>query len=208
VYASARNLSTLDALVVLDPRRVRAIELDVTDAAAARAAAGLAQDVTLLINNAAIATLGAPTQVSLERVRDNMETNFFGTLNVINAFLPALERRQGTIVNMLTIVALASMPALAAYNASKAAALSLTQSFRAELAKRGVTVHGVFPGPVDTEMSREVDLPKTPAIDVARAILTGVETGEEDIFPDPMSQQVYAAWRQDHKAVERQFASR
>jgi len=65
VYASARNLSTLDALVVLDPRRVRAIELDVTDAAAARAAAGLAQDVTLLINNAAIATLGAPTQVSL-----------------------------------------------------------------------------------------------------------------------------------------------
>lgn len=47
---------------------------------------------------------------------------------------------------MLTLVALASMPALAAYNASKAAAPSLTQSFRADLGKRGITVHGVFPG--------------------------------------------------------------
>ena len=108
---------------------------------------------------------------------------------------------------MLTLVALASMPGLSAYNASKAAGLSLTQSFRGELAKRGVAVHGVFPGAVDTDMIRSFAMPKTPAIDVARAILDGIEAGVEDIFPDPMSQQVYSAWRQDHKAVEKQFAS-
>ena len=136
-----------------------------------------------------------------------METNFFGTLNVINAFLPTLEHRRGAIVNMLTLVALASMPGLAAYNASKAAGLSLTQSFRADLGKRGIAVHGVFPGAVDTDMIRSFQMPKTPAIDVARAVLAGIEAGEEDIFPDPMSQQLYSAWRQDHKAVERQFAA-
>jgi NAD(P)-dependent dehydrogenase (short-subunit alcohol dehydrogenase family) len=99
------------------------------------------------------------------------------------------------------------MPGVAAYNASKAAGWSLTQSFRADLAKRGIRVHGVFPGLVDTDMARPFTMPKTPAIDVARATLAGVAANEEDIFPDPMSQQQYAAWREDHKAVERAFAA-
>ena len=53
----------------------------------------------------------------------------------------------------------------------------------------------------------DFEMPKTPAIDVARATLDGIESGDEDIFPDPMARQVYSAWRQDHKAVERQFAA-
>lgn len=207
VYAAARDLSSLDAVARIDPRRIHPIALDVRNAAGALAAAEEARDLTLLINNAGVLTPGGPTTVPLDVVRDTMETNFYGTLNVINAFTPVLESRRGTIVNMLTLVALASMPALAAYNASKAAALSLTQSFRADLAKRGITVHGVFPGAVDTDMIRSFDMPKTPPIDVARATLDGIEAGEEDIFPDPMSRQLYSAWRQDHKAVERQFAT-
>ena len=99
------------------------------------------------------------------------------------------------------------MPGVAAYNASKAAGWSLTQSFRADLAKRGIRVHGVFPGAVDTEMARSFEIPKTPAIDVAHATLAGIDANEEDIYPDPMAQQVYAAWREDHKAAERQFAA-
>jgi NAD(P)-dependent dehydrogenase (short-subunit alcohol dehydrogenase family) len=206
VYAAARDRASLESLARLD-QRVRTIELDVRNAAAASFAASLAPDVTLLINNAGTLSAGGPADVPLSAVRDDMETNFFGTLNVINAFVPALERHGGSIVNMLTLVALASMPALAAYNASKAAALSLTQSFRADLGKRGITVHGVFPGAVDTDMIRTFEMPKTPAIDVARATLDGIEAGDEDIFPDPMARQVYTAWRQDHKAVERQFAT-
>ena len=206
VYAAARDRSTLDGLARSDAR-VRAIRLDVRNPADAREAARIAGDVSLLVNNAGVLALGGPADVSLDQVRENMETNYFGTLNVITAFIPALERQQGAIVNMLTLVALASMPGLSAYNASKAAGLSLTQSFRGDLAKRGISVHGVFPGAVDTDMIRSFTMPKTPPIDVARAILDGVEAGVEDIFPDPMSQQVYAAWRQDHKAVEKQFAS-
>jgi len=206
IYAAARDPATLEMLTRLD-RRVRAVLLDVRNAADAAIAAGQAGDVTLLINNAGTLSVGSPVVVPITAVRDDMETNFFGTLNVINAFVPVLERNRGSIVNMLTLVALASMPALAAYNASKAAALSLTQSFRADLGKRGITVHGVFPGAVDTDMIRAFEIHKTPAIDVARATLDGVESGEEDIFPDPMARQVYSAWRQDHKAVERQFAA-
>ena len=207
VYATARDVSTLDSVAQLDRNRVRTIKLDVRNAADARAAAAAARDVNLLINNAAVATISGLADTPVERIRDNMETNFFGVLNVTNAFLPGLEQRQGAIVNMLTLVALASMPALAAYNASKAAGWSLTQTLRADLAKHGVSVFSVFPGAVDTDMIRAFQMPKTPAIDVARTTLDGIEAGEEDIFPDPMAQQLYSAWRQDHKAVERQFAS-
>ena len=207
VYATARNLSSLDAVARLDGRRVRTLKLDVKSWPDVRAAAEQAKDVTLLINNAGVLAMGGLADVPPEALRDNMETNFYGMLYVIRAFLPTLERHRGAIVNMLTLVALASMPGLSAYNASKAAGLSLTQSFRADLAKRGIAVHGVFPGAVDTDMIRGFEMPKTAPIDVARAVLAGVEAGEEDIFPDPMSQQLYAAWRQDHKAVERQFAA-
>jgi NAD(P)-dependent dehydrogenase (short-subunit alcohol dehydrogenase family) len=207
VYATARDLATLESVVRLDRARVRAIKLDVTNVSDARAAADIATDVNLLINNAGVLTIANLADTPLDVVRESMETNFFGVLNVTNAFIPALEASKGAIVNMLTLVALASMPALAAYNASKAAGWSLTQSMRADLGKRGISVHSVFPGAVDTDMIRAFQMAKTPAIDVARSTLTGIEAGEEDIFPDAMSQQLYSVWRQDHKAVERQFAA-
>jgi NAD(P)-dependent dehydrogenase (short-subunit alcohol dehydrogenase family) len=207
VYATARDLATLDGVVALDRARVRPLKLDVTNPGDARAAARAAGDVNLLINNAGVATAAGAADTSVDMIRETMETNFYGLVNVTNAFLPTLREHHGAIVNILTIVALASSPILAAYNASKAAGWSLTQSLRADLARDGITVHGVFPGAVDTDMIRSFTLPKTPAIDVARAVLDGVEAGTEDIFPDPMAQQLYAAWRQDHKAVERQLAA-
>ena len=206
-YATGRDLATLDGVVALDRARVRPLKLDVTNPGDERAAAGAAGDVNLLINNAGIATAAGAADTSVDMIRETMETNFFGLVHVTNAFLPTLREHRGAIVNILTIVALASSPILAAYTASKAAGWSLTQSLRADLARHGITVHGVFPGAVDTDMIRSFTLPKTPAIDVARAVLDGIEAGTEDIFPDPMAQQLYAAWRQDHKAVERQLAA-
>ena len=206
IYAAARDLASLEPVLRLDAKRIRALKLDVTSAEDVRAAAALAKDLTLLINNAAVLATGGLTDIPVDAVRGNMETNFFGLLNVTNGFVPILEQRNGSIVNILTLLSLASMPGVAAYNASKAAGWSLTQSFRADLAKRGIRVHGVFPGLVDTDMARPFEAPKSPAINVARAILAGVEADDEDIYPDPMSEQVYAAWREDHKAVERQFA--
>jgi len=207
IYAAARDLATLDAVVRLDPNRVRALRLDITSAEDARAAVAQAKDVTLLINNAGVLSLGRLTDIPVDAVRSDMETNFFGLLNVITPFVPVLEKNNGSIVNILTLLSLASMPGVASYNASKAAGWSLTLSFRADLAKRGIRVHSVFPGAVDTEMARSFEFAKPPAIDVARATLAGVDANEEDIYPDSMAQQVYAAWRTDHKAVEHQFAA-
>ena len=203
VYAAARDLSSLDPVVRIDSTRVRAVKLDVTSVAGAQTVAALAKDVTLLINNAAVLATGRLAELPVAAVRDNMETNFYGLLNLTTAFIPALERHGGAVVNILTLLSMVSLPSVAAYNASKAAGWSLTQSFRADLAKRGITVHAVFPGAVDTDMARSLTIPKASAIDVARATLA--EDG--DIYPDPMSKEVYAAWRKDHKAVEPQFAA-
>ena len=138
----------------------------------------------------------------------NLATNFYGLLAVSKAFAPVIENNGGgAIVNLLTLVALASMPGLGVYNASKAAAWSLTQSMRAGLAAKGIAVHGVFPGAVDTDMLAGVQMAKTSAVEVAEAIVDGVSRSIEDIFPDPMSISLYDAWRKDHKAVEKQFGS-
>jgi short-subunit dehydrogenase len=105
-------------------------------------------------------------------------------------------------------MALAPLPLTPAYSISKAAAFSLTQSLRALLAGRGVRVHAVLTGPVDTDMLRDFDIPKASPESVARAIFDGVENGEEDIFPDPMSRTLADSWRGGAaKALERQNAA-
>jgi NAD(P)-dependent dehydrogenase (short-subunit alcohol dehydrogenase family) len=208
VYAAARDINSLAATQALDPKRVVALQVDVTDRQRVAALPEAAGDVNLLVNNAGVLDFGSILDVPLAAVTRNFETNFYGKLLMARAFAPVIERNGGgAIVNMLSLVSLVSAPGLAAYNASKAAAWSMTLSLRANLAAKGITVHGVFPGAVDTDMLAGVDMPKTSPVDVARAVVSGLAENREDIFPDPMSTQVYTAWRQDHKAVEKQFAS-
>jgi short-subunit dehydrogenase len=106
------------------------------------------------------------------------------------------------------LAALAAVPFDSLYSISKAAAFSLSQSLRALLAGRGVRVHVVLPGPIDTDMARDVDIPKASPESTARAILDGVEKEDEEIFPDPMSEAVAEGWRSSAvKALQRQFAA-
>jgi short-subunit dehydrogenase len=127
---------------------------------------------------------------------------------VTQAFLPLLTRSRGAIVNVLSVTAFAAMPIIPAYSISKAAAFSLSQSLRALLVGRGVSVHAVMTGPVDTDMSRGLEIPKASPESVARAIFDGVENGEEDIFPDAMSASMAESWRNGaSKALERQNAA-
>ncbi|HUH84317.1 MAG TPA: SDR family oxidoreductase [Stellaceae bacterium] len=204
VYAAARNVET----VVASDKRVLAVPLDVTDAASVTALAKRADDVALLVNNAGVLDFGSVLDAPRAAFERNFAANFYGVLAMSKAFAPVIERNGGgAIVNILTLVALASMPGLGVYNASKAAAWSLNQSLRATLSSRKVAVHGVFPGAVDTDMLAGVEMPKTSPADVAAAIVAGVSSAVEDIFPDPMSSSLYDAWRKDHKAVEKQFAA-
>ena len=186
--------------------RVTPLSLDVTNQAQIQAAAEQVEALDILINNAGIARYDDLSDPAvLER---HLAVNLFGTYGVTQAFLPLLARSRGAIVNILSAYALAPLPLIPAYSISKAAAFSLTQSLRALLAGRGVRVHAVLTGPVDTDMTRGFDIPKASPESVARAILDGVEKGEEDIFPDPMSQTLADSWRNGAaKALERQNAA-
>jgi NAD(P)-dependent dehydrogenase (short-subunit alcohol dehydrogenase family) len=142
------------------------------------------------------------------RARTAPRVNLFGTYGVTQAFLPLLTRSRGAIVNVLSDTAFAALPLIPAYSISKAAAFSLSQSLRALLAGRGVRVHAVIPGFVDTDMTRGVDVPKASPESVARAIFDGVEKGEEEIFPDPALASMAESWRSGAaKALERRYAA-
>jgi len=166
--------------------RVTPLILDVTSAPQTQAAAEGVGSLDILINNAGLAFYDdLSDRAALEQ---HLAVNLYGPYGVIQAFLPLLTRSRGAIVNVLSDAALAALPIIPAYSISKAAAFSLTQSLRALLAGRGVRVHAVIAGPVDTDMSRDLDAPKASPESVARAIFDAVENGEEDIFPDPASQ--------------------
>jgi NAD(P)-dependent dehydrogenase (short-subunit alcohol dehydrogenase family) len=186
--------------------RVTPLTLDVTSAAQIQEAAGTVSSLDILINNAGIMLYDdLSDRAALER---HLAVNFFGTYSVTQAFLPQLTRSRGAIVNNVSANALAAFPLIPAYSISKAATFNLTQSLRALLAGRGVRVHAVLTGPVDTDMIRSIDIPKASAESVARAIFDAVENDEEDIFPDPMSQSMDESWRNGAvKAFERQLAA-
>src|ERR1700730_14989547 len=186
--------------------RVTPRTLDVTDAAQIQAAAGQVGSLDVLINNAGIALFD---DLSDRAVLDqHLAVNLFGTYSVTQAFLPLLTASGGAIVNNVSTMAVAPLPLTPAYAISKAAAFNLTQSLRALLAGRGVRVHAVLTGPTDTDMTRGFDIPKVSPQSVARAIFDGVENGEEDIFPDPMSASIADSWRNGAvKAMERENAA-
>ena len=172
--------------------RVLPLTLDVTSAADIRAATGAVESLDVLVNNAGIALYDDLSDRSV--IERQLAVNLFGTYGVTQAFLPQLTRAGGAIVNNLSLNSLAPLPVIPGYSISKAAAFSLTQSLRA-LLPDAVSVHAVLTGPVDTDMSRGLQVPKPSAESVARSIWDGVEEGEEDIFPDPMSMGIAQGWR-------------
>jgi NAD(P)-dependent dehydrogenase (short-subunit alcohol dehydrogenase family) len=199
VYAGTRQpFAHLDG-------RVTRLALDVTSAEQIQRAVDEVGTLDVLINNAGIAMYDDLSKP--EVIEQHLKVNLFGPLSVTRAFLPLLKRSKGAIVNNLSTSALAALPIIPGYSISKAATLSMTQSLRALLAGQGVTVHAILTGPVDTDMTRSVDFPKASPESVAVAIFDGVEKGEEEIFPDPMSQSIAEGWRNGVvKALERQNA--
>lgn len=200
VYAGTRRpLTHADA-------RVTAVALDVTDGAQIQGAVDSVGALDILVNNAGVALYDDLSDRAL--LDQHLAVNLYGPYGVTQAFLPLLTRSRGAIVNVLSLTSLAALPIIPAYSISKAAAFSLTQSLRALLAPRGVTVHAVLAGPVDTDMNRGLDIPKSSPDAAARAIFDGVDRGDEEIFPDPMSASVTESWYSGAaKALERENAT-
>lgn len=186
--------------------RVTPLALDVTDREQIQAAVESVDALDIVINNAG--------QALFEDLRDraaleqSLAVNLYGPYDVTQAFLPALTESRGAIVNVSSLAAWAVVPVQPAYSVSKAAAFSLSQALRALLAGRGVSVHAAMLGPVDTDMSRTLEIPKASPDSVAQGILDGMENGEDEIFPDPMSQSIAASWRSGAaKTLEREIAA-
>jgi len=199
VYAGTRQpLDNVD-------KRVTPLAMDVTNVAQIQKAVEKVESLDILINNAGVALYDdLSDRAALEQ---SLAINLYGPYGVTQDFLPLLTRSRGAIVNVLSLSAIAAVPFSPAYSISKAAAFSLAQGLRALLAKRGIRVHVVLPGPVDTDMTRGLEIPKASPESVARAIFDGLEKGEEEIFPDPMSASMAEGWRNGAvKELQRQFA--
>ncbi len=200
VYAAARKTSSLPDF---GDARVVPLALDITDVASAKAAAATATDIDVLINNAGTAAFNDLTTSAIDDIASDMNTNYYGTLNVVRAFAPQLQaRKAGTIVNVVSVVGLTAAPALAGYSASKAALQSATQTLRATLASDGISVLGVYPGPIDTDMARDLPYEKATPASTADLIVAGIVAGETYIFPDPTSQNIGKLWETDGRTLD------
>jgi NAD(P)-dependent dehydrogenase (short-subunit alcohol dehydrogenase family) len=206
VYATARNPETLSTL---RDERVVPLRLDVRDAEQIRAVANATSDVELVFNNAGVLlNNGIADSTVPDAARREMEVNYFGPLQLLHCLAPRLAKNGGgAFINIGSVAGLTNVPFFPTYSASKAALHSLTQAARILLGPQGTSVVGVYAGPVETDMTRDLALPKSAPRDVAFAILDGVEAGQEDVFPDPFSMEFSRQFASSPKQSERQMAA-
>ena len=187
VYAAARHPATVDL------PGVTPVALDITDPASVAAAAAATRGVAILVNNAGSSTgssllTGDPADIRLE-----MDTHFFGTLAVIRAFAPQLaEQENSAVLNILSALSWLTFPSTGAYCAAKSAEWSLTNALRLELAPQGTRVSSLHVGYMDTDMTRNLDAPKSDPAVIAKLAIDGIEAGDAEIIADQVSQQVQA----------------
>jgi NAD(P)-dependent dehydrogenase (short-subunit alcohol dehydrogenase family)/uncharacterized OB-fold protein len=189
--------------------RVEQVALDVTDQKALEEfAASSGAKIDILINNAGFtAASGLIDADTMDGARHEMDVNYFGTLATIRALAPQFKaRKQGVVVNVLSILAHVCLPSMGSYCASKSATLSLTQGVRAELLPWGIKVCAVFPSTVDTQASAASPPPKLSPAQVANDIVKMIRDGVEDAYPGSIASDLIAAIRHDGKVVEREMA--
>lgn len=186
VYAAARDPASVSL------PGVQALRLDVTQPDEVAAAAELATDVNLVINNAGIAQTGGFLALDSEAVaRRIFETNFFGVLNMSKAFAPVLKANGGgALLNVLSVASWVNGGELAAYSASKSAAWSLTNALRHELAAQKTQVLGLHMAYVDTDLTRGFEVPKSSAEQIVQRALDGLAAGADEVLADVLTEQI------------------
>lgn len=186
VYAAARDPATV-TLPGVTP-----VQLDVTNPTQIAAAVAACPDVTLLVNNSGISRgssfLGTDAMAA---ARAEFETNFFGPWAVAQAFAPVLQANGGgAVLNVLSVLSWLTIPGVATYSASKAAAWSLSNGLRNELRAQGTQVTSLHVAYMDTDMTRGLDAPKAAPLDVARLALQGVQAGLAEVLADDTTRHV------------------
>ena len=210
VYITGRDMGALQNMAKANSRLVP-LELDVTDTIHVSRTAISAPDINLLINNAGyMAFKGAIAAPDMTAARQEMEINYFGPLALTRALAPVLARSGGgTIVNILSMAALVSLPVTGTYSASKAAILSLTRSMRAELAAQGTTVIGVLAVQTETALGAPMPPPRMAPEEVVADVLTAVEAGlSEEVAAGALTRAAYQAFTADPVAFQAKMSSR
>jgi short-subunit dehydrogenase len=208
IYIAARDRNSLSELLKQNDARLVPIKLDVTNVAEVSAAADAASDAKLLINNAGYAAFqGAIAASDLSAARREMDVNYFGPLALTRAFKTALAG--GSVVNMLSMAALVSLPVTGTYSASKAAFLSVTRSIRAELAGQGTTVVGVLAVQTESAIGARLPPPRMTPVEVAADALDAVQAGKsEEIAAGSLTHGAYEAFTADPKAFQAKMSMR
>lgn len=186
VYAAARDPATITL------PGVHALQLDVTDGAAVAAAVAACPDLTILINNAGVATPSNLTGAdAASSTRNHLDTNLFGPLALSQAFAPVLAANDGgAIVNILSVLSWVTMPGSAAYSISKAAAWAMSNALRGELRAQNTQVLSAHMGYMDTDMTRGLETPKSDPSVIAERVLHALEAGELEVLADDFTAQV------------------
>jgi len=208
VYAGVRNAKALNDLKAEYSTRLVPVLLDLRDDRSIIKATRSIKDVEILINNAGVYEPGGFfSDDTLDSMAVNFEVNVWGLVKLSLSMIDHLKNKShAAIVNISSVLGLASMPISGAYSASKAAVHSITQGMRGELLNTNILVMGVYPGPIDTDMIRDLELDKDLPQNVAQNIVKGLKDGNEYVFPDMMSKQVGELYLTEPVTVEKQFA--
>jgi len=208
-----KRAAGLDALAALP--QVTLLPLDLTDERSVQElAAEIAGKVDILVNNAEHHRAhGIASRSGTDVAQAEMEINYFGMLRLAQAFGPAMRARGAdgqssatAWVNLLSVFALSNFPAHGTFSASKAAAHSLSQCLRAEMRAAGVRVINLFPGPIDDEWNQTLPPPKLAPVALARAVVTALRDGVEDVYPGDVAQEWRERWHESPKVLERELA--
>lgn len=204
IYASARDVSQLDDLVAEFPDRLVPVGLDVTNKDQIKNVAAMANDTQILINNAGtVGNSGCIFNYDEKIARQELEVNYIGPLHLMNAFAPNLIKNgNGAIVNVISIGGLYPSPMHVTYSASKAALYSLTQAVRIEMIRHSIPIFGVYPGPIDTDLTDGLEVTKESPANVALRVFDAMEQGILDITTDALSDHFESFLKKDYKAIE------
>jgi len=190
VAATVRDLSSLDELVKQYGDALLPIQLDVTDRKEAFAAVTRAKEhfgrIDVLINNAGYGLFGTIEETTEQQARAQMEANFFGLLWLTQAVLPIMRAQgHGHIIQLSSVLGVATLPVLGIYNASKFAVEGLSETLATEVKGFGIRVTLVEPNGFATDWSgaSAAHTEEMPAYDgVRKAFNEGLT---DDIFGNP-----------------------
>jgi len=206
VYAAVRKLESAAPLVEQYADKVVPIFIDLADPQSIAAAAQIATDVEVVVNNAGVQKVSSPlAEEAIASLKYEMETNVYGLIAMAQAFAPVLKANGGGFfVQLNSVLSMKSFANVATYSASKAAGYSITQALRELLQEQGTIVLSVHPGPIATEMTHDsgnADIAESPTL-VAEAIIAGLQSGEFHVFPnDTMAKRFASAYQNFAKNI-------